>query len=418
MTTSTIYDIYLHKTQSKSRHPLLLAFSVFSNGRKLLHVSKNSREQIQTFHGLRVLSMMWIIAGHGFVMLQTSNVTNVDDRDNWTNHMKAVYITAGPLAVDTFFFISGFLLAFHYFKQKTRTLKAQVLSIPHMFLHRYLRLTPAVLMIYLVTISIFKHLGSGPVWNTGEEYFAEPCRKYWWSFFLYIQNYYNYDDLFVSQSLIFYLNTYYDTHSRFINYYIGVALAIFMREKKDKPFLYMVKNQHLSIANLIIWIVMLLGMLTIVLCYQEVQMNHGYESQSVFYSLMRPAWCIGLSWIVYSCYHGYGGVVNWILTGPTMQVMGRLTYCMYLTHVSVMAYIVFTPRDRIYFSDYNEFYFWCGHFIVSAIVSIFWTLAFESPLLIIEKFLLGSGNKTSNQSQVSEPQNGNKSTEMKKANVY
>ncbi|KAJ8948701.1 hypothetical protein NQ314_008365, partial [Rhamnusium bicolor] len=155
-----------------------------------------------------------------------------------------------------------------------------------------------MLVLYLVTISIFKHLGSGPLWTPGVEGLVKPCRENWWSFFLYIQNYYNYDhfclihtwylsadmQMFLLSPLILIpvslnlrkssgfkvsmielliLNIFcialpmalkllirdydneYDTHSRLINYFIGVMLAVFMREKQDKPFLYTVKNQHL-----------------------------------------------------------------------------------------------------------------------------------------------------------------------------
>ncbi|KAJ8985402.1 hypothetical protein NQ317_007560 [Molorchus minor] len=457
MLFSTVYDIYLYQSQWKPFHPLLLAFSVLTNGRKLLHVGKNTKEQINTFHGLKVISMMWIVAGHAFVGWQSVPVTNLDVANSWLKQRYAGYITTAPLAVDTFFFISGFLLAFQYLKQKPKPLLAQVASVPHMILHRYLRLTPALLVMYLTGISIFRHFGNGPLWDLTTS-LATTCKKYWWSFFLYIQNYYNYDDICFTQTwyvsadmqmfvlapfilipislqlkyksgfhlamlelicinlfcialpiaikLVYqdYANNY-DTHSRLINYFAGVMLAVFMRVKHDKRYLYTIDSKHIPLANYLIWIIMILGMLTTVICYQEVEMNHGYESKSIFYSLMRPAWCMGLSWIVYSCYHGYGGIINWILCRPIYQVMGRLTYCMYLMHGLVIAYYVLTTRDKWHFTDYNAFYYFCGHYIVTTIFSIFWTLAFESPLIIIEKYLLGGGGK---RKQVKPPEiNGN-----------
>lgn len=48
-------------------------------------------------------------------------------------------------------------------------------------------------------------------------------------------------------------------------------------------------------------------MLTIAICYQLIEINNEYIKKIVFSSLMRPAWGIGLSWIIYSCQHGYGG---------------------------------------------------------------------------------------------------------------
>lgn len=50
-------------------------------------------------------------------------------------------------------------------------------------------------MVYLMTISFFKHLGNGPIYLASAENAKRTCIEYWWPFFLYIQNYYNYDEL-------------------------------------------------------------------------------------------------------------------------------------------------------------------------------------------------------------------------------
>lgn len=40
-----------------------------------------------------------------------------------------------------------------------------------------------------------------------------------------------------------------------------------------------------------------------------------------------------------------------------------------------------------------QFYLFCGHYLITAVIAIFWTLAFELPLIVIEKYLIGSNNK-------------------------
>lgn len=126
----------------------------------------------------------------------------------------------------------------------------------------------------------------------------------------------------------------YDTQSKLIDYFIGMTLAVIMREDIEKPFLYMVKERHravstvshtifdllkvwrilttyLQIINFLIWTLILFGMLSIVICYQLVETYNEDWLKSVFASIMRPVWCTGLSWIVYSCHHGYGGKYIW-----------------------------------------------------------------------------------------------------------
>lgn len=50
------------------------------------------------------------------------------------------YLATAYLAVDTFFFISGFLLAYQYFKSlASKPISVQILAIPQMIVHRYLR---------------------------------------------------------------------------------------------------------------------------------------------------------------------------------------------------------------------------------------------------------------------------------------
>ncbi|XP_019873005.2 nose resistant to fluoxetine protein 6-like [Aethina tumida] len=447
MIMSTVYDV-ICKRQSKPKIEVLTAFSIYTNTKKLLHASKGSREQIQIFHGLKFISMMWIIAGHGMVGVLSTPLINLFTAGKFLTERYNWYISSAPLAVDTFFFISGFLLPYTYLKQgKGRSMAVQVKALPMFYIHRYLRLTPGLAAIYLVSISIFRRFGSGPSYLASTEGLAETCKKRAWPFFTYLQNYYNYDNLCLTQTwyvaadmqmyvispivliptayyiakkyktvmwslvgvVVFsvilplvikfsfqdYDNSY-DTHTRLPNYFMGFLFGVYLRENIDKPFLL---KKHASIINLILWIASLLLMLAICLIYGDFYVNdsletpYSYVEKSVFYVLMRPAWSLGLCWIIYSSYHGYGGVVNWLLTRPNMQVGSRLTFCLYLVHGSVITHYILETRSKVYFSDYYQFVTWCGYFIVSLIVAFIWALAFESPFVIIEKFIFGGAAK-------------------------
>lgn len=49
----------------------------------------------------------------------------------------------------------------------------------------------------------------------------------------------------------------------------------------------------------------------------------------------------------------FSGLINWILCRPIFQVLGRLTYCIYLLHQSIIDYYVETTRAPWYFTEYN-----------------------------------------------------------------
>lgn len=63
----------------------------------------------------------------------------------------------------------------------------KTLNIPRMYLHRYLRYTPALAVMILVYTSLMKFLGSGPFFTPN----IESCEKFWWSALLHVSVYTN-----------------------------------------------------------------------------------------------------------------------------------------------------------------------------------------------------------------------------------
>lgn len=60
-----------------------------------------------------------------------------------------------------------------------------------MYFHRYIRLTPSLAVAVLLSASLIRHLGDGPLWNTYMNIADMPCINYWWSALLYVENYVN-----------------------------------------------------------------------------------------------------------------------------------------------------------------------------------------------------------------------------------
>lgn len=91
------------------------------------------------------------------------------------------------MAVDTFLFVSGALMTFQFLKTMRRP-KARF-NIFLYYLHRYLRLTPALAVLYFFQVSLMRKLSDGPLWHPVFELTREKCLNASWSFFLYVQNY-------------------------------------------------------------------------------------------------------------------------------------------------------------------------------------------------------------------------------------
>lgn len=70
---------------SETAHPLLLAFSLLTNGKKILQVSNTQQQQILCFNGLKVISLFWVIMGHRFSIQQARGIINYDDTYSVSN---------------------------------------------------------------------------------------------------------------------------------------------------------------------------------------------------------------------------------------------------------------------------------------------------------------------------------------------
>jgi len=87
------------------------------------------------------------------------------------------------LSVDTFFFLSGFLLCFVLLKELEKE-GNHLLILFNAYLHRYLRLTPAYLAVIGFYATLRNKLFDYPPYNN--EKTEQNCRQLWWKMILYI----------------------------------------------------------------------------------------------------------------------------------------------------------------------------------------------------------------------------------------
>ena len=81
---------------------------------------------------------------------------------------------AGLFAVDTFFFVGGFLVAYAVLRETTKSL----LKYPLAVFNRYLRFFPSYLMAILIFSSLLMHLASGPYLAINEPTIRD-CSSLW-----------------------------------------------------------------------------------------------------------------------------------------------------------------------------------------------------------------------------------------------
>jgi peptidoglycan/LPS O-acetylase OafA/YrhL len=68
--------------------------------------------------------------------------------------------------------------------------KGKKFNLPVYFIHRYLRLTPALAIMLLFNATLYSRIGSGPLWKTHSQKVEEECRNSWWKYLLFINNWF------------------------------------------------------------------------------------------------------------------------------------------------------------------------------------------------------------------------------------
>uniref|UniRef100_A0A0P5Y8E9 Nose resistant to fluoxetine protein n=1 Tax=Daphnia magna TaxID=35525 RepID=A0A0P5Y8E9_9CRUS len=190
--TATGYDVLFNQNEQKTVDSsfavqLLQCFSAKRNCKTILETTDNSKDNLSCLHGIRVLAICWIVLIHvggglTFTRLIYNRKMVLENTLMW--HYQS--ITNGLFTVDTFFLMSGLLVAFTQMRQLDRN--GGFFNIRRFYGHRYMRLTPVYAFVLAFVATLYPYLGTGPDWNLIEQK-SRDARKNWWTNMLYINNY-------------------------------------------------------------------------------------------------------------------------------------------------------------------------------------------------------------------------------------
>ena len=164
------------------------SFYLIENTSKLLFArSKDGDKNLEILNGIRVLSMFWVILGHTYFYAMQSALANPLIPLTLFRMFSFNLVSAGPYAVDIFFWLSGFLGV--YILLGTTKKKNGKMQNPLMiYLHRYLRLIPMYVLTLLFYWFVMSSVGTGPIYFKYYEGGARICRETWWIHLLFLNN--------------------------------------------------------------------------------------------------------------------------------------------------------------------------------------------------------------------------------------
>ena len=166
-----------------------LSFSLLSNGEKLL-TSRVSEGSIRCIHGLKVLSLIWVIFAHSYLTLDLKAVGQLLQTQRVNSLFLFQVVLNASLAVETFFFISGLVITLSVFRRLSRSPRLSASEWVWFYVQRLVRMTPAVMLVIAIVLSAYQ-MSDGPLWREIIYPSAERCRKNWWIHLLHISNFFD-----------------------------------------------------------------------------------------------------------------------------------------------------------------------------------------------------------------------------------
>eukprot|EP01062_Namystynia_karyoxenos_P027009 TRINITY_DN2082_c0_g4_i1.p1 TRINITY_DN2082_c0_g4~~TRINITY_DN2082_c0_g4_i1.p1 ORF type:complete len:902 (+),score=265.55 TRINITY_DN2082_c0_g4_i1:101-2707(+) len=182
---------------------LLKCFDLVESRRQFLRISP--RRPTSFLNGMRVISIAWVVLGHVLVYPMNPGFDNMAELErDYLPNFRMVFLASAFYAVDTFFFMSGFL-ACYSFTDENKGWKARlpdggalktVGATLMVYVDRYVRLTPAYLFLIFFAAYLLQYFGTGPLWSMAMDGgdVAQACSTYWYSNILYINNFPKYTD--------------------------------------------------------------------------------------------------------------------------------------------------------------------------------------------------------------------------------
>jgi peptidoglycan/LPS O-acetylase OafA/YrhL len=436
-----------HDKAPKSKlFEFLVGFSLVRNFKSMIGPSPPG---LAFLNGMRAISIMWVILGHSLDYMNYAGVENyvhVITKD--VLKPSAMVFPAAEFSVDSFFWLSGFLVAWLTLTElKTKKRINWFLY----YFHRIWRLSPAYFYALFFYMFISTHLAEGPMWPKYLEMVEDTCGKYWWTNIIYVNNfiptYWNSQcflwgwylavdmQLYIIAPVILVLyhknkiagwgivsvllvattamNGYYaksrdlvwndqDPHvymtlvygkpyTRAGPWLLGIACA----------FLYMEKRQ---LTRLVVYVGWFVSAVIMLLCiygpYTEFSDNNtsnplaspvnnwGKGSNFMYFTFAKLGWSVALSFLMYSMSMGWGGFVRRFLGAHFFSPLARLTYSTYLFHPIIMFVVYFSHLQYYVYDNFNYAIMFVGELFLSFCVAAVMFLALERPMVNMEKLLI------------------------------
>ena len=174
---------------------------------------------------------------------------------------------------------------------------------------------------------------------------------------------------------------------RFQPYICGIMFGYLLHRLRDQPKL---KINPIFIT----WIWAITGAMGSVIIYGlypyvgdflTTGQGGSKVTKAAYNGLHRLGWSICIGWVILACVKGRGGPINSILSWPAWIPLARLSYCIYLVHMDLIAYFTSIITFTVYFTHSLALYWVIAMLCFSIFVAYIVVIMFEMPLAHMER---------------------------------
>ncbi|PNF21731.1 hypothetical protein B7P43_G10364 [Cryptotermes secundus] len=447
-TVATFRDARRVAQHQKEEGPLeraVMAFSVHKNMRELL-AELPAEGDINCIYGVRALCTMTVYLTHKVIAVAFSPYSNRVELTEVSNEGWATMLRTSLVFTDSFLLMSGVLTSFNMSKEMQRKKHIDWIK---KYVARFIRLTPALLAVVLFYAYVLEHLGAGPQWNLAVKRNADFCKESFWRNILYIQNFFPFEQMCATHThqlaldmqlsllspllvtllwhwpacgvllllclhalstLLRYVATYRNQLSLAIFHGITVkqlyqtANLTYTRSlHRATPYLLGVSlgyllhrtDRNTQIPKMIVWAGWLLATYFVYLCsfsHSDLRLRdyrYSVNDASNYAAYSPIISSLALSWLIWACFTGHGGLLNELLSSKCLVIFSRISYSVYLTQFAVFFYNVGSIRTSEKFSIFASLNM--AEILTVLVVSTLVTLLFDLPMQEIKSILMGDG---------------------------
>ncbi|XP_053674392.1 nose resistant to fluoxetine protein 6-like [Anopheles nili] len=171
---------------------LLVTFSLPRNWHLLTasrRKTSTTPKDLRFLQSVRFLVMYLVIAGHSMLFNCIFPLLNPQYVELNYRRFITMLVFNGITVVQTYFTISGFLLAVHFIDLADRQRSFGWGDFTRGILYRFFRLAPVYGFMVLLDASWLVRLQDGPIWRRVAETERTFCRRNWWANALFVNNY-------------------------------------------------------------------------------------------------------------------------------------------------------------------------------------------------------------------------------------